>query len=327
MTADPSLPAVDLSLPEEEAARVMRRACIDFGFLYVVNHGVPEELVAHQFEQQRKFFSLPLEQKMRILADVNNRGYTPLGDETLDPTDSKAPDTHEGLYFGREVAPDSEEARLPLHGPNQWPPEEELGLPGYRAAVLAYFDALHGLGMRLLRVLALALGLPADHFGPCFSRPMLALRPLHYPATRSRPEEGLFAAGAHTDYGMLTLLSTDDVPGLQLFSKERRWVDVPPLPGAFIVNLGDMLQRWTGGLFASTLHRVVNREGRERYSLPFFFEPNFDTVVEVLPCCRTPDTLAYPPVTSGQWLLDRYAATHAGYSSKMKEGAAGRTKV
>eukprot|EP00887_Chlorella_sp_A99_P005495 scaffold1.g5495.t1 len=272
MTADPSLPAVDLSLPEEEAARVMRRACIDFGFLYVVNHGVPEELVAHQFEQQRKFFSLPLEQKMRILVD------------------SKAPDTHEGLYFGREVAPDSEEARLPLHGPNQWPPEEELGLPGYRAAVLAYFDALHGLGMRLLRVLALALGLPADHFGPCFSRPMLALRPLHYPATRSRPEEGLFAAGAHTDYGMLTLLSTDDVPGLQLFSKERRWVDVPPLPGAFIV-------------------------------------PNFDTVVEVLPCCRTPDTLAYPPVTSGQWLLDRYAATHAGYSSKMKEGAAGRTKV
>ncbi|GAB4817605.1 hypothetical protein N2152v2_004651 [Parachlorella kessleri] len=317
MTEAPSVPVVDLGWAEEQAAKAVHDACVRYGFLYVTNHGVPEELIKAHFDMQQRFFSLPLEQKMTILADANNRGYTPLGEETLDPERSKAPDTHEGLYYCREVPPDSEEAKLPLHGPNQWPAEELV--PGYRAVVQQYFDAVTALGMRMLRLLALSLGLPPGYFHPFFTRPMLALRPLHYSATPSRPQDGLYGAGAHSDYGMLTFLATDGVPGLQICPDRAtgEWVDVPPLEGCYIVNLGDMLERWTNGVYRSTLHRVVNLEGRERYSAAFFFEPNFDTCVEPLPqCCSEDRPAKYPPTTSGQWLLHRYRATHSGYADQ-----------
>lgn len=249
----------------------------------MVNHGVSAELVQDMFEAQRQFFSLPLAAKEEIRSDANNRGYTPMGDETLNPSESKRPDTHEGLYFGRDLPADSPECARPLHGPNQWP--REALLPGYKATTAAYFAALADLGMRTLPVLALSLGLARDHFDAAFSQPMLALRPLHYNAEPSSVADGVLAAGAHSDYGCLTFLMTDGTPGLQLKSGAE-WVDVPQLPGAFITNLGDMLERWTNGLYRSTLHRVVNTTGRERFSIPFFFEPNFDTVVEALPSVR-----------------------------------------
>jgi isopenicillin N synthase-like dioxygenase len=173
-----SIPVVDLSVGESKAAATMGKACREFGFFYLTGHNVPDALVADLFAAQRRFFGLPLDQKMSIAADGNNRGYTPMGDETLDPRHSKAPDTHEGLYFGREVAPDSEEGRLPLHGPNQWPAEQLV--PGYKDAVEAYIVAVRALGCRTLRVLALSLGLDRDHFDMAFTRPMIALRPLRY---------------------------------------------------------------------------------------------------------------------------------------------------
>lgn len=211
---------------------------------------------------------------------------------------------------------DSAEAALPLHGPNQWPPEALL--PGFRPAVETYFAALTALGHRLLRLLALSLGLAPGFFEPAFAAPMLALRPLHYTAEVSAPGEGVFGAGAHTDYGCLTLLATDGVPGLQAHL-HGRWQDVPPLRGAFIVNLGDMLERWTNGRYRSTLHRVVNTSGRERYSIAFFFEPGFNTVVECLPCCCVDKPAQYPPTTAGEHLLAKYAQTHAGYDAGAKQ--------
>eukprot|EP00882_Tetradesmus_deserticola_P026949 GHRQ01029774.1.p1 GENE.GHRQ01029774.1~~GHRQ01029774.1.p1 ORF type:complete len:192 (+),score=75.26 GHRQ01029774.1:466-1041(+) len=172
--------------------------------------------------------------------------------------------------------------------------------------------------MRLLRLLALSLALPADYFAPHFTHPMVALRPLHYTAEVSAPASGVFGAGAHSDYGMLTLLATDEVPGLQVHL-DGSWQAVQPLAGAFIVNLGDMLERWTNGLFKSTLHRVINTTGQERYSIPFFFEPNFTTRVECLPCCVTEERPpAYPPTTAGEHLLAKYAQTHAGYDVNKK---------
>ena len=207
-----------------------------------------------------------------------------MAEETLDPAQSRRGDTHEGLYFGRHVDEGSPEAELPLHGPNQWPAESLV--PGYRAATEAYQEAVTALGFRLLRLLALALGLPPDHFAPFFTRPMAFLRPLHYSAERSSEAEGLYAAGAHCDYGCLTLLATDGVPGLQICTDGATWRDVPPIAGALHMNLGDMLARWTNNRFRSTLHRVVNTQGRERFSIAFFFEPNFDAVVEALPQVR-----------------------------------------
>ncbi|KAK9915583.1 hypothetical protein WJX75_001145 [Coccomyxa subellipsoidea] len=315
---DAAVPCLDMSQQENVLAAQLRKACIDTGFFYVANHGVAEDLIEQTFEENRKFFALPEASKREILADKNNRGWTPLSEETLDTANQTEGDTKEGLYFGREVPADSPEAAQPLHGPNQWPSQELL--PEYRRVSEAYFGAVTNLGMRLLRLLALALGLAPDYFLPMFGRPMLFLRPLHYIPRRSQPDQGIFAAGAHSDYGMLTLLATDDAPGLQIWLESAgRFVDVPPRKGAFIINLGDMLERWTNGLFKSTLHRVVTDGSRHRYSIPFFFEPDFDTCVECLPCCCGPDNPPrYPPTTSGQHLLDKYAQTHSGYEATSK---------
>ncbi|KXZ46072.1 hypothetical protein GPECTOR_47g347 [Gonium pectorale] len=329
-----AVPVIDLGQTEDAAAAEVRAACTSSGFFYVRNHGVPAPLVEEAFAQQRALFGLPLEAKMAMLQDANNRGYTPFREETLDPARQAHGDTKEGFYFGREVPLDSPEASKPLHGPNQWPDPQLL--PDYRRVTQQYFDAMTALGMRLLRLLALSLELPPDYFAPMFDAPMLALRPLHYSGEVSDPGAGVFGAGAHSDYGMLTILATDEVPGLQIWLPDGgpeaaadagaargeegvggRWWDVPPQPGAFVINLGDMLERWTNGRYRSTLHRVINTTGRERYSVAFFFEPNFDCPVEVLPCCTggVHGPPRYPPTTAGRHLLDKYAATHAGYSA------------
>ncbi len=138
-------------------------------------------------------------------------------------------------------------------------------------------------------------------------------------ATLSKPSDGIYAAGAHTDYGLVTILATDDVPGLQIHTDSVGWTDVAPLPKTFIVNLGDMLERWTNGAFRSTLHRVISTSGRERYSIAYFFEPAFDAVVEALPqCCSEDNPPRFAPTTAGQHLLDKYAQTHAGYHGATK---------
>ncbi|GLI63800.1 hypothetical protein VaNZ11_006885 [Volvox africanus] len=347
-----AVPVIDLGLPEEEAATQIREACTGSGFFYVTNHGVSQSLVDDTFEQQRELFHLPMAEKMAMLQNENNRGYTPFREETLDPVHQAHGDTKEGFYFGREVAADSPESKKPLHGPNQWPDPQLM--PRYREVTWQYYEALYGLGLRLLRLLALSLGLPEAYFAPMFDRPMVTLRPLHYSGEVSDPGAGVFGAGAHTDYGMLTILATDDTPGLQIWTGPDstsgtapnssngaigagregsgagddgtaaacgRWWDVEPIPGTFIINLGDMLERWTNGRYRSTLHRVINTTGRERYSIAFFFEPNFEAEVEVLPVCCGPDEPPrYPPTTAGQHLLDKYAATHAGYHGPVKQG-------
>ena len=268
---------------------------------------------------QRQFFALPLEQKRTILVDHNNRGYTPIAEQTLDPANSTEGDAKEGLYFGVEIPVEDPRSSIPLHGPNQWP--NDALIPGYRATVEAYMSSVQNLAMQMLPLMAAALNLPPDHFAPYFKDPIMTLRPLRYLPVVSQETEGKFAAGAHTDWGFLTLLWTTS-PGLQIFYKGE-WMDVPQVPGAFVVNLGDMLERWTAGKFSSTIHRVVNPSGNERLSCAFFFEPDFDALVVPLPGCGEEDAAEkYPPITAGQHLLNKYKATHEGYREKMKEGIA-----
>ncbi|CAD7697646.1 unnamed protein product [Ostreobium quekettii] len=235
-----AVPMVDMSTDEEVAAAVVRQACTTLGFFKVANHGVPQALVDAFFEHCHRLFALPIAEKMAMLQDVNNRGYTPMAEETLDPGAQSAPDTKEGFYFGREVALGSEEASKPLHGPNQWP--DEASVPGFRDGATQYYEALRGLAMRLLRLFARALNLAPEFFDDKFTRPIVSLRPLHYSAQVSQPEAGTFGAGAHTDYGMLTILATDDTPGLQIHVGGQ-WIDVPPQHGTFIINIGDLLER------------------------------------------------------------------------------------
>lgn len=280
-----SLPVVDvgaLGTPDGAArgaaAAALGDACRTHGFFYAVNHGVDEALCARLEAQSRAFFALDEPTKMRWRMALGGRawrGYFPLGGELT----SGRPDWKEGLYLGRELpaAHPLVAAGLPLHGPNLFP-----DLPGFRDTLLAYMDAMTALGHRLMEGIALSLGLPARYFADRYTAdPLILFRLFNYP---SRPvPQGMdvgWGVGEHTDYGLLTILRQDDIGGLEVKTPQG-WIDAPPLPHSFVCNIGDMLDRMTGGRYRSTPHRVrINASGRDRLSFPFFFDPNFHARVE-----------------------------------------------
>jgi isopenicillin N synthase-like dioxygenase len=208
------------------------------------------------------------------------RGWFPVGGELT----SGRPDWKEGLYFGAELGPDDPRvaAGVALHGANLFP-----ALPGFREAVLDWMGAMTDLGHALMRGLALALGLDPAHFAERYTGdPFVLFRIFHYPA-ETDPQTERWGVGEHTDYGVLTILKQDDAGGLEVRTRAG-WLAAPPVPGAFVCNLGDMLDRMTGGRFRSTAHRVRNTSGRSRFSFPFFFDPSFDAPVEPLPIAGPP---------------------------------------
>jgi isopenicillin N synthase-like dioxygenase len=270
------LPIIDLECSDEGDGASMARivadvgaACRDVGFFYVVNHGVDQKLIAEAFAQSHKFFALPVADKRELAIETvgGNRGYSGLLHEALDP--ARGPDMKEAFNVGFDIAADDPEllAGKPFRSRNAWP-----GVSGFRETLLSCYDACAGLGARLHRAFSSDLGLRTDFFDDKFDRPIATLRLLHYPAPSagSEPQTG---AGAHTDYGNLTLLATDDVGGLEVRTRAGQWIEAPVVPGAFIVNIGDCLMRWTNDVYVSTPHRVVNRSARERYSIAFFTIP------------------------------------------------------
>eukprot|EP00752_Nemacystus_decipiens_P014679 g13075.t1 len=303
------------------APAVLAKACRDFGFFYVENHGVSEEVMEEVFRQSKAFFSLGIDDKLAVKADKNNRGYTPMHEQVLDPDNQTKGDTKEGYYIFRELAADDERDTRPLKGPNQWPSEDLV--PGWKTTMQEHFTRMHAVGVRLVGLLSVGLELEDSVFDNCFSQLEHALRLLHYSAEVSDPGTGVMGAGAHSDWGMMTLLSTDEVPGLQV-RLDGEWLDVPPRKGAFICNLGDMLQRWTNDHVRSTVHRVVNKLGRERYSIPFFLEPNYDTEVTCFPqFCSKENPAKYPPVTAGEYIFGKYSQTHQDFDGNQSEDTPG----
>lgn len=260
---------VDLS--SAGAARSIRTACLEHGFFYLVGHGVPEELGQRLARLSREFFAAPLEQKMSLRMELGGRawrGYFRLGDELT----SGRPDQKEGLYFGQELSEDHPEVRAgtPMHGRNLFPDF----VPGLAETVLEYMQACERVGHALMQGIALSLDLPATYFSERYTgEPLCLFRTFHYPPHRATPEES-WGVGEHTDYGVLTILRQDEVGGLQVKSPGG-WIEAPPIPDSFVCNIGDMLDRMTGGLYKSTPHRVRNDSGRSRLSFPFFFDPNF----------------------------------------------------
>jgi isopenicillin N synthase-like dioxygenase len=292
-------------------------ACRHIGFFYVTNHGVPQALIDEVYAQAKRFFALPEARKAEIAIENSacHRGWFSLGGENLDPAkQKKAGDLKEGVKIGRDL-PASHPlvlAGTPLHGPNQWP-----DLPGWRAVMQEYYDAMEALGRTLLGAFAAALSLPGSYFDGWLNAPMTTLGPLHYPPQAGHITEAQIGAGAHTDYGCLTMLAQDDAGGLQVRNAQGVWIDAPPVAGSFVVNIGDMMERWTNGVFTSTLHRVVNASGRERYSLPYFFDPDFSAPVACLETCLRPgESPKYPPTTAGQHLLDMINASFAYHKDK-----------
>ena len=319
-----AFPIIDLGEGSEEGAAPAHLAekigvaCRDIGFFYVVNHGVDRDLMNAAFAQSRRFFALPLADKQAIAIEKvgGNRGYFGLMGEALDP--SRGPDLKESFNIGLDLAPDDREllAGKPFRSLNAWP-----RLEGFRETLLAYYGACAALGARIHRAFARDLGLTPDHFADKFDRPMATLRLLRYPAAEKAADEPI-GAGTHTDYGNLTLLATDDVGGLEVRTRDGEWLEAPPLPGAFVVNIGDCLMRWTNDVYVSTPHRVVNRSGRERYSIAFFYDPNPDAEVAVIPSCVEPgEPVRYEPVLAADYLKLRLDA------SKPKGLAASGAKV
>ena len=291
-----------------DVAASLRHAAETVGFLYVTVHGVPDDLVAAMFAESQAFFDRPLDEKMteHIKNSPVHRGYFPLFEENTDPT--LTADLKEGFDIGRDLGPDTPEVRrgLPLHGANQWP-ENAVS---FRATAEQYFAAMRALATTVMRGFAIALDLPPDWFVDKTDRPLAQLRLLHYPPQTGHVESQTMGCGAHTDYGCLTILAQDSNGGLQVCNTAGEWIAAPPIPGAFVVNIGDQLARWTNGRFQATPHRVINISGRERYSIPFFFDPNWDAEINCLPNCVQPGTEPrFPPVLAGPYLQSRFDAT------------------
>ncbi|MEM7631474.1 MAG: 2OG-Fe(II) oxygenase family protein [Pseudomonadota bacterium] len=273
------------------------------GFFLLAGSQIPETLRADVLRLADTFFVQPRAEKAKlsILDTPHFRGWGKPGDESLDETRPEV-DTKETFNIGYDLAPEDPRvlADEPFRGVNRWP-----GIPGFADTMLAYYEAAQAQASALLSVMAEDLGLPSDHFAPLFTEPLSAMRLLHYPpATGAQNEIG---AGAHTDYGAITLLMTDGEPGLQVRPRGGDWTDVPNVPGAYVVNIGDCLMRWTNDIYVSTPHRVLP-PARQRRSVAFFCEANPDALVAALPGTGT---AKYPPIRAADYLASRLAATYA----------------
>jgi isopenicillin N synthase-like dioxygenase len=279
-----SLPVIDVSplvtgsRESNVTAQEMGRACRESGFFYIVGHGVSEELQRRLGDLSREFFNQPTDAKLAIRMAQGGkawRGYFPVGGELT----SGIPDLKEGIYFGQELAEDHPLVRsgTPMHGPNLFP----SSIPMFRETVLHYLDAMTRLGHAVIEGIALSLGLGRSYFAERYTgEPLILFRIFHYPAvTHPNHESTKWGVGEHTDYGLLTILKQDETGGLEVKSRAG-WISAGPVPGSFVCNIGDMLDRMTGGLYRSTAHRVKSPIDHDRYSFPFFFDPNFNAEIQ-----------------------------------------------
>ncbi len=319
---NPALPVIDLTgfgrgdmALDASVAEAIRHACEDRGFMYVVGHGVPQETLDALRAASEAFFALPDTDKHVVGKEHStcNRGYEPLAAQTLEP--GAPPDQKESYYIGVDLPEDDPRvvAGKFNHGPNQWPLQPE----SFKPAAEAYFTHMLAFGEKLMQGMALSLDLPRDYFSGFTTDPMGTLRLLHYPPQRANAAPDEKGCGAHTDFGGLTLLWQDEVGGLEVLDKDGGWVAAPPIMGAYVVNLGDMIQRWTNGRYKSTEHRVINRSGRERYSIPFFYTGNPDHEVACIESCLAQgETPAYPPITVSGHIQSMYAKTYVASANK-----------
>lgn len=311
------VPTVDISpylrgdaTGKRTVAKSVDHACSEIGFIVITGHGVPTELIEKVRQVSRKFLSLPFEVKMRYNSPT--RGYKPVGSGAFSYSlgIKTPPDIREAFSMGPFDFPDNEYHRKggDLYAPNVWPTE----LPEMKEIWYEYFRTMDGLGRRMIRICALALDLPEYWFDDKFDKAAITFLVNYYPPQTEKPVEGQLRGGMHTDYGGITFLHRDNSPGgLQVKTKDGEWVDAPHVPDSFTINIGDLMAQWTNDRWVSTLHRVVNppwelaRE-TDRMSMPFFFDPNYDAMIEPIKTCCSPNN---PP---------KYERTTAGEHKLMK---------
>lgn len=283
-------------------AQAIAEACETIGFLYLVNHGIAPAKLDAMFATARRLFELPtdilMEDELRC-TPTRTRGFMPL--QSRHYAGTGAPDLMEAFKYQRELPPTDPDILdgSRVHQRNRWPADH----PEFRDQLLGYFDEITKLSHELLRAFALALELEGDYFLQFFQKPLTQISLIHYPPQPPAAPEDEYGVRPHVDATAFTILLQDEVGGLQVQGPNGIWVNAPPIPGSFVINIGDMMARWTNNRFASTMHRVFNRSGRERYSIPFFGIPDFDAVIECLPTCRAPgNPPRYPPLKVGDFM-------------------------
>jgi len=304
-------------------ASQVRHASEHVGFFYLAGHGVPNQIVDAAFAASREFHAMPLDEKLALRINENNIGYlAPNQSIQGASTVHKAtrPNYNESFFISHDRGPEHPDvlAGAPLRGRNQWPE----GHAGMRAAMITYFQTLERVGERMLPVLARALGMPADHFRPFFENEAhVNLRFLHYPPQESDDPEQ-FGQGPHTDNSFITILARMEVPGLAVRLPSGEWLAPPVIPGTFLVNLGNIMKRWSNDRFLSTPHGVLNDSGTDRYSIAFFYSPNVSSTIECLPSCTSAeDPPHYPPAVYRDLVLEFYNANYFHRPGHAREGA------
>jgi isopenicillin N synthase-like dioxygenase len=309
-----TIPLIDLALPADEAAAAVDDALGTVGFMTLVGHGIPPDVIDAAWAAAVDFFSLDDAEKARYVDPEGPYGYSPFRAEALARSRGGVtpPDLKESFNLGPLDRTADELAALGLGSARILWPEHP---PGFRAAWTAYYRAMEGLSGRLLELMATALDLPADHFAGSFSRHTSALRALHYPPLDGAPERGQLRAGAHSDYGSLTILRPGEAQGgLEVMSRDGTWVAVPAVEDGFVVNIGDIMERWTNDRWVSTVHRVAVppdevAASEERFSMAFFQNPSADAGIEVVPTCVAEgEAPLHAPVVFADWLRDKVRA-------------------
>jgi isopenicillin N synthase-like dioxygenase len=300
-----------VDLAAEDCTAQFAHAYGQIGFGYVVGHGIPQGLIDATFTAARAFHDLPEAEKKRLAVNAAHRGYIGLAtstDRTTTLAEVTKPNQSSSFMLMREDSvadPD-----VYLSGPNQWP-----DLPGFRQTMESYIAAMSDLARRLLGIALDAAGIADRTILAAFDTPTIWLRLLHYPPQPPQTPDDLYGSAPHTDFGALTLLAQDPVGGLEVMAPDGTWLPAPYRPGSFVVNVGDMLHRLTNGRLRSTPHRVINRSGRERLSIPFFFDPHVLTEIAPLPGTGTP---RFEPVRFDVFLRGQLEATYDAHDPSAK---------
>ncbi|MGI9508242.1 MAG: isopenicillin N synthase family dioxygenase [Geminicoccaceae bacterium] len=294
----------------KSVADALHRASREVGFIYVANHGIPEALIRETREAALDFFRQPEEQKNQVAVSDKHRGYLGRGGATMQS--GAKPDLKESFIFGYENADGVTPEDHPLRGANRWP----TFMPDLKGRALNYFQAAHEVAHHLMRGFAIGLGKDAGFFLENTAKPMSRASFVYYPPQDATLGPDQFGVGPHTDFGVLTVLCQDDVGGLQVKDAGGDWVTAPPIEGTLVVNVGDLLARWTNDFYRSTPHRVVNSSGKERLSLVLAYDPEPETMIDPRALFGADVETRHEAITCGDYLVWRFAKSFAYRQSK-----------
>jgi len=316
------IPVIDISkaiygADMSSIADAIYTAATEQGFFYISGHGIEQSLMDRAFSVSRRFFELPESKKKTTAVNKLQRGWLAQGMSQL--ANARTHDLKEVFFWGRETAVDDPDllAGKPLAAQNLWPNEV---FPELRTDLLPYYDAVCEVASHVMSAIAISLEQSPDFFKAYYQKPLARGQLVYYPpSTESDEAEERFGVAPHTDFGVLTLLLQDSSGGLQVYSKSGGWIEAPPIPGTLVCNIGDLLERWSNNRFSSTPHRVINRTKQARYSIPVFFDPHTDTVIDPVDLGVSPQASRFQPVSAGEHIAKRNSKSFAQYKRSRKE--------